>query len=307
MLLSNAELDELDTEVNASVYQGNDSVEVWHPMLAEVVPSVTKDVTYAQLTNPAKPRKWKKGTPKVFQSIARGSRRVVNDRYEMTVGVDRDELADDVTGLFRGEVINAAFENGQKYAQVKDELAANVILENGKGMDGRALFGTHLIDPNNAASLTYDNDFTGMPFTPENVARAFAIIMGLRGPDGLPRKVRASHAILPPALMTRGQKMFGAGQISGTDNTLKGAVQQIIAPELGDDGSHATRDETWFLAVLTGRKKPLVHQTREPLTARSLFDPRDPNVWERNELVWTSSERFAIAGGYPYTIFRFRP
>jgi phage major head subunit gpT-like protein len=59
--------------------------------------------------------------------------------------------------------------------------------------------------------------------------------------------------------------------------------------------------------VLSGRKRPLVYQTRERLRTVALFDPRDPNVWQRNELIWTSKERFAIAGGYPWTIFRFRP
>lgn len=307
MLLSETELDDLDTEVVASVYQGNESVETWLNTVAETVPSTTKDVTYAHLVNPSKPRKWRKGTPKVFQSIKRGSRKVTNDRYEMSVNADRDELADDLTGLYRKELVDAAFENGQKYAQVKDELAGLVLTENMTCMDKAPLFGTHRVNPFDSSSATYENDFTGMPFTPENVAKALSIIMAQRGPDGLPRKLRASHAILPPALMYRGEKIFGTSQTSGTDNVLKGKVQTIIAPEVGDDGGSPTLDETWYFAVLTGRKRPMVHQTREALKALALFDPRDPNVWEKNELIWTSSERFAIAGGYPFTIYRFRP
>jgi phage major head subunit gpT-like protein len=306
-LLSESTLDDLDTQVVASVYQGNESVETWMGAVAETVPSSTKDVTYAHLVNPSKPRKWRKGTPKVFQSIKRGSRKVTNDRYEMSVNADRDELDDDTTGLYRKELVDAAFENGQKYAQVKDEIAGLVLTENMTCMDKAPLFGTHRVNPLDESSATYVNAFTGMPFTPDNVAKAMSIIMALRGPDGLPRKLRPSHAVLPPSLMVRGDRIFGAGQVNGTDNVLKGKVSQIIAPELGDDGSHGIYDETWYLAILTGRKRPLVYQTREALKALALFDPRDPNVWERNELIWTSSERFAIAGGYPYTIFRFRP
>lgn len=307
MLLSDAELDELDTQVVASTYQGAEEVDTWYQDIAEEIASNSKDVTYAHLINAGKPRKWRKGTPKVFQGVSRGSRRVVNDRYEMTVNADRDELADDTTGLLRKAMTDLAYENGQKFEQVKDELASLVLLENAVGMDKAPLFGTHRVDPNNSASAQYVNDFTGMPFTPENVARALGIVLNARGPDGLPRKMRATHALLPPALMIRGERMFGATDVNGTTNTLRGKVMPIIAPELGDDGSHPERDETWYLLLLGGRKRPLVYQTREALKAVSLFDPRDPNVWQRNELIWTASERFALAGGYPYTIYRFRP
>lgn len=307
MLLSETELDELDTQVVASTYQGAESVEPWFKMIAEEVPSITKDVTYAHLVNATKPRRWRKGTPKVFQSIQRGSRKVINDRFEMTVNADRDELADDITGMFRREIVDVAFENGQKYSMVKDELASLVLLENAVGMDKVALFGSHKLNPLDSASASYTNDHTGMPFTPENVAKGLAMVMAMRGPDGMPRKMRATHFMGPPALMIRAEKMFGAADVAGTTNVLRNKVQQIIAPELGDDGSHAIYDETWYLLVLSGRKRPVVHQTREALSVLPLFDPRDPNVWQRNELIWTSSERFAIAGGYPYTIHRFRP
>lgn len=306
-MLSTEELDKLDTDVVASVYEGNETVPTWHQQLAEEVPSNGRDVTYNHMVNPVVPRRWKRGTTKTIQRVARGERRVKNDRFELTVGIDRDDVNDDVSGMVRRDLIDVAFENGQKFAQVKDDLAADVLIGNAVGMDKAPLFGAHHLNPLDAASPQYTNDFSGMPFTPENVARATAIILGQRGPDGLPRKLRATHALLPPNLSVRGDHIFGATQINGTDNVLRGRAQSIIAPELGSTNENPQGDETWYLVVLSGRKRPLVYQRREALRAVALFDPRDPNVWERNELLWTASERFAIAGGYPYLIYRFRP
>lgn len=306
-LLSNDDLEELDTQVVASAYQGAEEVDTWYDDVAEIVDSVTGSVTYAQLTNPSKPRRWAKGTPKVFQSIERGSRKVENDRYELTINADVDQVADDTTGLFRRELVNLSHEIGQKYELAKDEIAGDILNDNEDGMDERPLFGTHYVTPGNAASTSYENAFTGMPLSSDNLARALAIVARQRGADGLPRKLKATHLMLPTALMTRGMHLTGADQIRGTNNTLKGAVKLLAVPELDDDGTHPERAETWYLAILGGRKRPLVYQTRTPMKAVALFDPRDPNVWERNELIWTSSERFAIAGGYPWTIYRFRP
>ena len=306
-LRSDIDLDELDTQVVAATYQGNEQVETWHQQVAEDVESVTSEVTYAHLVNTAKPRRWRKGTPKVFKSIERGSRKVVNDRYEMTVNADRDQLADDMTGLFRKELVDVAFENGQKYKQVKDELAADVIIESDTCMDGRPLFGTHYLNPLASAGDSYTNDFTGYPLTAENAARARARIFEIKGPDGLPRKLRMTHVLVSPAQETRALHIFGADQINGTNNPMRGKAQVIVAPELMATTANPLGDDTWYGLVLMGRKRPLVHQMREALRALALFDPRDPNVWERNELVWTSSERFTIAAGYPFTIYRFRP
>lgn len=301
-LLSDTDLDALDTQVVASVYQGADTADIWMPMLAEEVVSITGEVTYAHLVNPTKPRRWKKGTSKVFQSIQRGSRKVANDRFELTVNADRDALADDITGLFRKELVDTAFENGQKFAWIKDELAAAVILNNMTCMDKGPLFSTtHRRNPLDASSPTYANTFTGMPFNDDNVARALGIVMGIKGPDDMPLKLKVSHCLVAPAKAVMAKRIFGASQINGTDNPNKGVAMPLVIPEFVDD------PETWYLAVLNGRKRPIQYQTREPLKPVALFDPRDPNVWQRNELVWTSSERFAIAGGYPYTIYRFKP
>ncbi len=306
-MLSEEELDELDTDVVASVYEGAETVETWYKMVAQDVPSNGRDVTYAHLVNPTAPRRWKRGTPKVKQQIARGSRRVKNDRFEQTIAIDADDVADDTTGLARQELTDLGFESGQKFEQVKDGLAADILINNGTGMDKRPLFGTHKLNPLDNGSPDYLNDFTGMPFSPENVAKARAIIFSQKGPDKLPRKMKATHVMVAPAKETQAEQLFGAAQINGTDNPNKGKAKVIVAPELMSTTANPLGDETWFMLVLSGRKRPLVHQKREPLKAIALFDPRDPNVWERNELIWTAKERFAVAGGYPFTIYRFRP
>lgn len=306
-MISEEDLDALDTDVVASVYEGADNVDTWYTMIAQDVPSNGRDVTYAHIVNPTAPRRWKRGTPKVKQQIARGSRRVVNDRFEQTVSIDSDDVDDDNTGLVRQELTDLGFESGQKFEQVKDGLAADILINNATGMDKVPLFGNHKLNPLDAGSPSYSNDFTGMPFSPENVARARAIIFGQKGPDKLPRKTRATHVLVAPAKETQAEQLFGAAQINGTDNPNKGKAKVIVAPELMSTTANPMGDETWYMLVLSGRKRPLVHQKRSPLKAIALFDPRDPNVWERNELIWTAKERFAIAGGYPYLIFRFCP
>jgi phage major head subunit gpT-like protein len=310
--LSTDNLDRLDTDVLASVYAGAAEAPTWHKEVSMAVPSTTRSNTYAHVVDPTRPRVWEKGTPRRVSYVSRGSHEVFNITLEKTVGIHRHDLEDDThTQTVIRELIGAGFEVGNKFALQHDVMAANVLIENGVCVDESPLFGDHPINPLDAASETYTNDFPNMPLTPENIAKALGIIGKIKGPDGYPMKLRVTKALVPSMLEQRAEHFLGTKIIGATENPLaKKGITVTMAPELQSQSGYVDGDEVWHLIAMAPgamAKSPIIHQTRQALKVVTRFDPRDPRVFDMNEYLWGAEERLAIAAGYPFTIFRFHP
>lgn len=313
MDLTNATLESLDTEVTASVYAGEAAAETWYQEVSMDLPSNTRSNTLAMAVDPTMPREWDRGTPRAIHYVQKGTHEIVNVDWEKTMGVHRRDLEDDInTGTVTRQLIQDGFATGGKFAMHKDVLAAAVLIQNPTCVDGKTLFHqTHNINPFNADSDTYPNEYGSMPLTAENLAKAMGLIGKVKGPDGNPLHLRIRKLLLPTMLEARGLHLVTSTQINGTDNPMaRKGISVVVAPELMSQTGYTDGDEVWHAICSVGgamAKAPIIYQRRQALKVVSRFKPDDPHVFDLNEYLWGAEERGQIAAGYPYVIFRFRP
>lgn len=311
--LSNATLDALDTDVKASVYAGEAEADTWHQEVTMDLPSNSAKNTLSMSVDPTMPREWKRETPRVIHYVQKGSHEIVNVTWEKTMGVARRDLDDDVhAGAITRQLIQDGFSTGGKFRQHKDVLAAAVLVQNPTCVDGVALFSqSHHINPFNADSETYANEFGSMPLSAENLARLMGLVGKVKGPDGNPMHLRIRKLLVPSMLTARAEHLTTSAQINGTDNPMaKKGIVVVTAPELMSQDGYTDGDEVWYAICSVGgamAQAPIIYQKRQALRVVTRFRPDDPHVFDLDEYLWGADERGAIAAGYPYVIFRCRP
>jgi phage major head subunit gpT-like protein len=313
MDLTNETLDSLATEVVASVYAGEAEAQTWHQEVSMEMPSTTKSSTLSMAVDPTMPVERPRDTPRHIHYVQRGSHEIVNVTWDKVMGIHRHDLEDDIhSGAMIRELISTGFSAGGKFATHKDVLAADVLIQNPTCVDGKTLFHqTHNINPFNADSETFPNEYGSMPLSAENLARAMGLIGKVKGPDGTPMHLRIRKLLVPSMLTARAEHLTSSTQINGTDNPMaRKGIMVVTAPELMSQTGYTDGDEAWYAVCSVGNamaKAPIIYQKRQALRVVSRFSPTDPHVFDMNEYLWGAEERGQVAAGYPYTIFRCRP
>lgn len=138
MLINNASLAALRVGFNGSFNRGLDQAETQYGRVATTVPSTTKENRYGWLGKMPNVRKWV--GPRAIQGIAEHDYSIKNEPFELTVGVDRDDIEDDNLGVYDPMFV----EMGQSVAAHPDQLVWD-LLKAGfatKCYDGQYFFDT---------------------------------------------------------------------------------------------------------------------------------------------------------------------
>jgi phage major head subunit gpT-like protein len=292
-------LEALNTSLRTTFFRAYEGSTSWHQRLVAVVPSESYGNTYPLVIDPGAVREWSSGE-RVIQSLQLGSYQIFNKRYEKTLGINRDQLADDMTGalMMRARML------GEKFAKHPDRMIYSIIVANPTGLDGVTLF--HASHPRNPAlsdGNTYKNLHTSSALTADTAAAVRAYMLAIVGPDGEPLNNDPRLLIVPPALEKAARTLaFGtvipnSGGTAEQDNVMRGMYDVLVIPQLAVDS-----DTTWYLADVSSEDKPFIMQPREALELTQLFDAKDPNVFLRNEYVWGGTYRVGFGPGSPYRI-----
>lgn len=293
-------LEALNTSVRATFmrsYEGGE--EVWHPRVCSMVPSGTASNTYPFSVDPGQLREWESGE-RLIQSLQLGSYQVFNKRYEKTVGINKDTLEDDQTGA----LMMQTREVGRKFRQHPDEMIAAIIASNPLGLDGVALFSaSHPRNPAAPDGNVFSNLFTSKQLNKDNVMAVRAAMRSRKGPDGLVLRTNPRLLLVPPSLeataleITRASFVATTAGTASQENVIKGMFEYIIIDQL-----EAQSASTWYLADVSTEDKPFLMQERDPFRLDTFFDPKDPNVFKRNEYVWGGTVRYGFGPGNPLRI-----
>lgn len=305
--ITSASLQALNTSVRAtflSAYK-NQGPKLWYRDLVVEVPSDSRSNTYPIVLDPGAIREWT--GERVVNALELGSFSLDNVRYEKTVGISRDDVADDNTGALRLAIGRLA----ERFAMHPQQLLAAVILSNPTGPDGVSIFNdSHPRNPVAADGNTYDNLFASTALTASNYATVRSLMATYIGPDGQVLGVMPDTLIVPPALERTAREIVQAGVIPMTagggttvagSNVLVGTARVLVVPELSSAAGGS--DTTWYMADLSSSfDRPFIFQTRDPLEVVAKFAASDDAVFERNELLWGATIRYAIGAGSPYRI-----
>lgn len=255
--------------------------------IATTVPSSTRTNTYGWMARLLKMRKWE--GPRLIQNLNTHAYTLENEPYELTVGVDRDDIEDDQLGVY-----NPLFDELGRNSKKWPDQVLKAVLQAGTtslGFDAVAFFAaTH---PLNAAG-NQSNNFTTTALTAANFGTVRAAMMGYTGEDGEPLGVMPNLLIVPPQLEDTANTIvmaeFGAG---GATNVQRGQARVLVVPELANQGT------TWYVADVSHAIKGLVWQLRKAPEFVAKTALTDDNVFFQKQFIWGVDAR-GVGGFGPW-------
>lgn len=287
MLVTKAAIQQLQVGFSSIHRAGWNKTEPKLVELATTVPSNTRTNTYGWMGRLLKMRKW--DGPRVIQNLNTHAYQLENEPYELTVGVDRDDIEDDQLGVY-----NPLFEELGRNSKKWPDQVLKTALQAGTtnlGFDGVAFFAsTH---PLNAAG-NQSNNFTSTALNAANFASTRAAMMAYTGEDGEPLGVMPDTLIVPPQLGDTALSIVTATVGSaGATNIQQGQAKVVIVPELANAGT------TWYLADNSNAIKGMVWQLRKAPEFVAKTELTDDNVFFQKQFVWGVDAR-GVAGYGPW-------
>ena len=253
-----------------------------------LVPSGSSQNDYAWLSRFPRMRKWL--GHKVIKSLAAFKYTIVNDDWETTVEVDRNDIEDDQIGIYAPMAQEAGFSS----KQLPDEIDAD--LKNG-AFAGTCYDGQYFYDtdpPVAGASVSNKGTAALSAATTAAAAASYGAartaIMSITDDEGRPLALIPDVLEVPPALQATGRLICESDNLTDqSPNPYKGTARVLVTPRL-------TSSTAWFLHVTNRPLKPFVFQQRKAPVFVSQTDMNADNVFMRKNYRFGAEAR--CAGGY---------
>ncbi|MBX3131632.1 MAG: Mu-like prophage major head subunit gpT family protein [Polyangiaceae bacterium] len=285
MIITPATIAALQTTFSSIYRSAWDATVDWGSRVATTVPSSTRSNTYGWMKRLPSLRKWL--GPRLIQNLSAHKYELTNEPYELTVGVDRDDIEDDNLGVYN-PIIGDMARSARKWP---DQLLKTILQggTSGLGFDGVAFFAsTHALDPAGNQS----NNFTGTALSDVNFGSVRAAMGSYKGEDGEPLGVMPQLLIVPPQLEDTANKLVTAEYgANGATNVQRGQASVLVIPELANQAT------TWYLADVSRPIKPLIFQNRKAPEMVSKTAPTDDNVFHQRQFLWGVDARGAAGYG----------
>jgi len=264
--------------------------------LATRIPSTSDSETYRWLGTVPRLREWGQG--RLTQGLRTESYSVENLKYEATIEVDRDEIADDQTGQIRIRVGELA----QRAATHKDYLIGQLLINGDltgfEGYDGVPFFSANHVS---GASGTQSNNVTwnvaspSFPTTEEfkdAIRNAISTMLAFKDDQGEPMAVSETGLVVvtPPQAFFAALEAINATLINNVSNVLAGAARVIAMPWL-------TEATEWYLLKTDGVVRPFIFQDREPIEFGALTEDSEEG-FKREKFLFGVRARYRLAFGY---------
>lgn len=263
--------------------------------LATPVPSTSDSEKYRFLGTVPQMREW--GTGRLAKGLRAESYDVDNLKYEATLEVDRDEIADDQLGQIRIRIAELA----QRAATHKDYLIGQLLINGAtsgyNGYDGVTFFNTTHAS---GASGNQDNALTATAAAATKttaeckaaLGAALSALAAFKDDQGEPINLGMGGVIVlvPPAMYVPMAEAASAAIISSTSNVLQGLARVVSFPWL-------TLGTTFYACKTDGVVRPFIFQDREPLEFNSL-DENSEESFKREKLLFGVRARYRMAYGY---------
>lgn len=264
--------------------------------LATRIQSSSDSETYKWLGSLPRMREW--GTGRLAKGLGTESYSVENLKYEATVEVDRDEIADDKTGQIRIRIAELA----ERAATHKDYLIAQLLI-NGEtdgfnSYDGVSFFNdAHVSGASGQQDNKLTSDATDLdnPTTEEfktALKVAISALMSFKDDQGEPMSISATGlaCVVPTTMYLTALEAVNATMINSTSNVIAGAARIIAFPWLSDQSK-------WYLLKTDGVVRPFIFQDREAVEFSALTEDSDEG-FRREKFLYGVRARYRIAYGY---------
>lgn len=257
---------------------------------AMLVPSGSTQNDYAWLSTFPRMRKWI--GEKVIKSLAAFKYSVVNDDWEATVEVKRNDIDDDQLGIYAPQAQMAGF----SAKQLPDEIVAD--LKNGAFTalcyDGQYFYDTdHPVGAgvvSNRSAVALSSATAAAAAASYGAARA--AVMSFKDDEGRPLALVPDVLEVPPALESVGIILTTADKLGdNSPNPYKGTAKLKVNARL-------TSATGWMLHVTNMPVKPFIYQERKAPVFVSQTSEENDDVF--NKAVYKFGAEARAAGGYAF-------
>lgn len=283
MLVTNASLEQLRIGYSAAFNRGRENVESLADRVATTVPSSTGANLYGWLGAIPGLKKWI--GEREIQKVSDNAYSIANEKFELTVGVPRDDIEDDNYGVYT-PMMEAM---GESTALHKDERVSEAV-KNGfteKCYDGQPFFS----ERHQVGSITYSNKGDAK-LDAESFQAARQSIMSLKNEKGQPLNIVPNVLLVPPALGKEARMILEAELVNGTSNINKGLAEVVVWSQLAD------KPTQWYLLCTKRSLKPFIFQERRKAKFTAMTRETDENVFMRSEYLYGVDARDGVGYGF---------
>lgn len=283
MIVNQANLHGLTMGYSTAFNRSFDITQSNYQNVATVVPSSTGEQDYKWLGQMPGMREWI--GEREIQALAAYDYSIKNKKFEMTLGVPRDDIEDDKYGVYTPLFTSM----GEAAALHPDEMVFGVMMNgfNEKCYDGLSFFN----EAHKVGWKTYSNR-SNEKLSRESYMKARSAIMSIRGDQGKSLKLVPDLLVVSPAEEEMARLILEADQIDGTTNVLKGTAKILVEPTLAEHPHY------WFLLCTNRFLKPFIYQLRQKIKFVSLTKDTDENVFMRDEYLYGADGRSNAGYGF---------
>jgi phage major head subunit gpT-like protein len=262
---------------------------VW-PKVAMLVPSGSGQNDYKWLSNFPRMRKWI--GDKAVKSLEAFSYTIINDDWEATIEVDRNDIEDDNLGIYAPQAQMAGF----SAKQLPDEIV--MALVNGgfanTCYDGQSFFDTD--HPTSGANVGNKGSaalsIATLAEAQASYGAARTAMKKFKDDEGRPLNITPNILLAPPSLEDTANALLTNERLEdGKPNPYKGTAELVVDARL-------TSDTAWFLLDTTKPVKPFIYQERKAPGFVEQTDMSSDNVFMRRKFRFGAEAR--AAGGYGF-------
>jgi phage major head subunit gpT-like protein len=259
-------------------------------LTAMLVPSGSSQNDYTWLSLFPKMRKWI--GDKVIKALEAFKYTVVNDDWEATVEVDRNDIEDDNLGIYAPQAQMAGYSARQLPDEIVSDLKNNAFAN--KCYDGQYFYDSD----HSVGGASVSNVGTAALSAATGAAAAASYgaartaIMSVKDDEGRPLGLVPDTLEVPPALEITGKRLLEMDRLTDdSPNPYKGTAKLVVNPRL-------TSTTAWFLHVTSMPVKPFVYQERKAPVFVEQTDAQAEGVFKRKKFLFGAEAR--AAGGYAF-------
>ena len=267
---------------------------VWEKIAMKVV-STTGQNDYAWLSKFPKMRKWIGA--KNVKALEASKYTIVNDDFEATVEVDRNDIEDDNLGIYGPQAQMA----GESAKQLPDEIVIDLVNNAmaAKCYDSQYFIDTdHPVRQADGTTASVSNKGTKklsvatQAAASESFGAARIAMRTFKDDEGRPLNVQPNILLVPPALGDIARALMSNDRLEdGKPNPYKGTAEVV-------EDARLTSDNAWFLLDCTRPVKPFVYQERKAPVFVQQTEPQSDGVFHQKKLLFGAEAR--AAGGYGF-------
>lgn len=269
MQVNAAALQSIYTGIKTIFSKAFEAAKPLYTKIATEVPSSTGKESYKWLGKLPRLREWI--DDRVIQNLTAHEYTISNKDWEMTIGIDRNDIEDDTIGVY-----NPLFQEMGNAAALHPDDIVFPLLHGGftqKCYDGKAFFATdHKAGKDGKTPTSNKSTYK---LSPESYNAARVAMQSVPGEDDKMLRIMPNLLVVSPQNEGMGKMILEAEKLNDNTNPYRGTAELLVVPELGDYPGE------WFLLDVSRPIKPIIYQKRKAPKLVKKDAETDDNVFNK--------------------------